>query len=143
MNRSSTRSGVTLIEMLIVVAIVAVVAGVSFPSVASGLDNIRLRSAADAVTGFLNGAMSRVERKEQAVEVVILPQERALVLYSNEPGFTRRLDLPEGIRIEGEEARQFLLLPGGTPPAMNIDIFNQRGTHKLIRIDPVTGVPQS
>jgi prepilin-type N-terminal cleavage/methylation domain-containing protein len=137
------RSGVTLIEMLIVVAIVSLVAGVSFPSVASGLDNVRLRSAADSITGFLNGALSRVERKEQAIEIVIVPQERALVLYSSEPGFTRRLELPEGIKIAGEEAREFLLLPGGTPPAMNIDIYNQRGAHKLIHIDPVTGVPQS
>jgi prepilin-type N-terminal cleavage/methylation domain-containing protein len=137
------KAGVTLIEMLIVVAIVAVVAGVSFPSVASGLDNVRLRSAADSVTGFLNGAMSRVERKEQAIEIVVIPQERALMMYSSEPGFTRRLELPEGIKIAGEEARQFLLLPGGTPPAMGIDIYNQRGAHKIIRIDPVTGVPQS
>ena len=139
----SDRRGVTLIEMLIVVAIVAVVAGVSFPSLASGLDNIRLRSAADSVTGFLNGAMSRVERKEQPIEIVVVPQERALMLYSNEPGFTRRLDLPEGIKIAGDEPRRFLLLPGGTPPAMDIDIFNQRGAHKLIHIDPITGIPQS
>ncbi len=141
--KQGRENGVTLIEMLIVVAIVAVVAGVSFPLVASGLDTVRLRSAADSITGFLNGAMGRVERKEQPIEIVVLPQERALVLYSNEPGFTRRLDLPDGIKITGEEAREFLLLPGGTPPAMNIDIYNQRGTHKLIHIDPVTGVPQS
>ncbi len=86
--------------------------------------------------------MSRVERKEQPIEVVISPKDNALMMYSNEPGFTRRLDMPNGIKIAGEDARQFLLLPGGTPPAMGIDIYNARGAHKIIRIDPVTGVPQ-
>lgn len=135
--------GVTLIEMVIVVAIVAIVAGVSFPSIAAGLDTVKLRSSADSIIAFLNGAMSRVERKEQPIEVVISPKDNALMMYSNEPGFTRRLDMPNGIKIAGEDARQFLLLPGGTPPAMGIDIYNARGAHKIIRIDPVTGVPQS
>lgn len=135
--------GVTLIEMLVVVAIVAVVAGLSFPSVASGLDTIRLRSSSDSIIGFLNGAMSRVERKEQAMEVVVSPRERTITLISSEPGFTRRLEMPDGIKIAGDEPREFMLLPGGTPPAMGIDIYNASGAHKIIRIDPVTGVPQS
>ena len=137
------RSGVTLIEMLIVVAIIAVVAGISYPSVSTGLDSIRLKSAADSVSGFLSAAITRVERRQQPIEVVISPHERALILYSTEPGYTKRLELPQGIQIVGEDARQYLLLPGAAPPQMGIDLFSPRGAHRLVKIDPVTGAASS
>lgn len=133
------RKGVTLLEMLIVVAIIAMIGAIAYPSVSAGLDNIRLKSATDSVTAFLSGALARVERRRQAIEVVISPKENALILYSSEPGYTRRLEMPDGIKISGDEARQFLLLPGGTPPEMGIDLYNTRGAHRVVKIDPVTG----
>lgn len=141
MNPRST-AGVTLIEMLIVMAIIGLIAGISFPSVSAGLESIQLRSAADSIASFLIAAQTRAERRQQAIEVVITPAESTLTLYSSEAGYTRKLALENGIRIVGDQPTQFLLLPGGTPPAVAIDIFNKRGAHKLVRIDPVTGVPQ-
>jgi len=137
-----SRAGVTLIEMLIVMAIIGLIAGISFPSVSAGLESIQLRSAADSIASFLIAAQTRAERRQQAIEVVITPAESTLTLYSSEAGYTRKLALENGIRIVGDQPTQFLLLPGGTPPAVAIDIFNKRGAHKLVRIDPVTGVPQ-
>ncbi len=132
-----------MIEMLIVMAIIGLIAGISFPSVSSGLDSIQLKSAADGVASFLTAAMTRVDRREQAIEVVINPADSSLTLYSSEPGYTRRHALENGIHIVGEQPTQFLLLPGGTPPQITIDLYNRRGNHKLVRIDPVTGVPQT
>ena len=42
------RQGVTLLEMLIVVALIGLLAGISFPSVSAGLETLRLASAASA-----------------------------------------------------------------------------------------------
>ncbi len=143
MNLRRGQSGVTLIEMLIVMAIIGLIAGISFPSVSAGLESIQLRSAADSIASFLNAAQTRAERHEQAMEVVITPADSTLTLYSSEAGYTRKLALENGIRIAGDHPTQFLLLPGGAPPAIAIDIFNRRGAHKSVRIDPVTGVPQT
>jgi len=140
-NRKLSQSGVTLIEMLIVMAIIGVIAGITFPSVASGLDSIQLRSAADGVSTFLTAAMTRADRREQAIEVVISPADNALTLFSSEAGYTRRYALENGIHIAAEQPTEFLLLPGGAPPAVSIDLFNKRGAHKIVHIDPVTGVP--
>ena len=61
--------------------------------------------------------MGRVERKEQAIEIVISPRENALMLYSSEPGFTRRLDLPKGIKIAGDQTLgNFCYSPAARPP---------------------------
>jgi len=41
----NNRRGVTLLEMLIVVALIGLLAGITFPAVTSGIDSLRLNSA--------------------------------------------------------------------------------------------------
>src|ERR1700690_2987429 len=93
------QAGVTLIEMLIVVAIVGLAASISFPSVASGLESLRLTSATDSIVGLLNGAMNRAERRQQAMEVTIPIKDNSLSVSSSEAGFTRQLSMPDGVKI--------------------------------------------
>src|SRR5438067_11608323 len=81
--------GVTLIEMIVVVTIIGLVAAVLTPSMTAGLDSVRMASATDNVASFLNGAVNRVERRQQAIELIVSIKENKLVMYSNEPGFTR------------------------------------------------------
>ena len=146
------RRGVTLVEMVVVVAIIALIVGLSFPAASAGLDNVRMVSAGDSVATFLNAAVNRAERHQQPVELVIFPQEGRLALYSNEPGFTRELKMPEGVGIEAvlpvqeaatpREPRRILFLPGATVPAIGIQLGNRRGAHRVIRLDPMTGFPR-
>lgn len=135
------KRGVTLIEMLMVVAIVGLIAGLTLPSVASGLDSIRLRTAADSVASFLSAAANRAERRQQVMEVILMPKENRIELFSTEPGYARKLEMPAGITISGDEPRRFVIMPGGTAPRVGVELTNKRGGHRLVRIDPVTGVP--
>ena len=137
--------------MLVVMCIVGLIIGVTTPSISAGLDSVRLATATSSVAGFLNAAVTRVERRQQPIEVVILPQENRIVIYSNEPGFTRELKMPDGVMIEsvlpdllsgdpGGE-RRILLLPGATAPAMGVQLANRHGTRRIVRLDPMTGFP--
>ncbi len=63
--KKTNQSGVTLIELLIVLMIIAVIAGVSFPALTSGLSSIRLSSASGSAASFLTSAMNRVDRREE------------------------------------------------------------------------------
>ena len=65
--------GVTIVEMLIVVTIIGLIAGISFPAVTSGIDSLRLASASDSLASFLNGAMNRAERRQDVVEIAGKP----------------------------------------------------------------------
>jgi prepilin-type N-terminal cleavage/methylation domain-containing protein len=153
MNHPS-RAGVTLMELLIVVALISLLVGVSFPTVSAGIDSLRLAGAADSIAAFLNGALNRAERRQEVVEVSIWRQENRLSLRSTAPGFQRELPLPEGIQIvtvlpelpdqfAGETGpRRFLLLPGSTVPRVGIVLANARGARRTVRIDPITGPPQ-
>ena len=43
--------------MMIVLAIIGLIVGITFPAATSGLDSIRLSSAAESVASFLNAAI--------------------------------------------------------------------------------------
>jgi prepilin-type N-terminal cleavage/methylation domain-containing protein len=148
--KSSSR-GVTLIEMLLVVAIVGLLAGISFPAVTSGIDSIRLSSATDSVVSFFNAGLNRAERRQQLIEIAVSKTERSLTMRSSEPGFLRKIELPEGIAIvsilpEGQDekdgGRRFVLYPGGVVPRIGLELANRKGTRRIVRVDPITGVPQ-
>jgi prepilin-type N-terminal cleavage/methylation domain-containing protein len=148
-GRTSSR-GITLLEMIVVVAILGLVAGLSFPAISAGLDSIRMVSATDSVAAFLNAAVTRAERRQQAVELVISSHDNLLAMYSNEPGFVRQLKLPNGIFVEGvlpvsedpSGDRRFLFMPGGAVPGIGIQLANRRDGHRIVRLDPMTGFPR-
>jgi prepilin-type N-terminal cleavage/methylation domain-containing protein len=136
--------GVTLLEMLIVVTIVAVVAGISFPSITSGLDSLRLRSASDSVVSLLNTALDRADRRQQAIEITISPKDNAIIARSADLAFNRRIDLQDPVHISAPtEQRSFLLYPGGTVPGIGIELSNHEGRKRMVSVDPITGVPQA
>lgn len=137
------QSGVTLIEMLIVVMIISIIAGVSFPALTSGLASVRLSSASGSAASFLTAAMNQVERHERASAIVISPMENRLAVYTAASGEKpdKTLQMPQGVSIEGDEPRRFLLLPGGTFPRITLVLRNEKGARRSVRIDPATGVP--
>ena len=151
-NRAAAR-GVTLVEMLVVLTIIGLITSVSAPSISAGLDSVRLASASESISTFLNAAVTRADRRQQAIEVLILPKENRLAMYSNEPGFSRELRMPPGVKIETilpkiddstdlQEGRRVILLPGGTAPGIGVQIANGHGSRRIIRLDPMTGFPR-
>jgi len=146
--------GVTLLELLIVMTIVALLAGLSYPSVSAGLDSMRLRSAGDQVASFLNVAMDRADRKQQVVEIRISPAENALAARSSDLSFDRKAVIPESVRIaaieppvlniaEQDGPRRFLIYPGGTLPRIVIGLVSKDGRKRQVIVDPVTGMPRA
>ena len=140
-----------MVEMVVVVAIIALIVGLSFPAASAGLESVRMVSAADSVATFLNAAVNRAERRQEPVEVVVYAKEARMELYTNEPGFKRELAMPEGVLIEsvsGEEGadpaqpRRILFIPGSTVPGISIQLGNRRNAHRRVRLDPMTGFPR-
>jgi len=134
--------------------IVALLAGLAYPSAVAGLDSLRLRSAASQMASFLNAAMDRAERRQQAVELRISPAEDALGARSADSSFAAAMSLPDSIAIaaiepalanaEGpNQPRRFLLYPGGTLPRLAIELVTREGRRRRVTVDPVTGLPRS
>ncbi len=150
--RLGFRAGVTLIEMMVVVAIIGLMIAISFPSVIAGLDSVRMSSATGTVAAFLNSAVNRAERKQQPVALIISVKDNLIAMYGNEPGSERKLKLPDGVTIQAvlpaidgetpDQPRQMILMPGGTAPAIGILLANEHGTRRIVRLDPMTGYPR-
>ena len=136
--------------MMVVVAIIGLIAGVSIPSVSAGIDSVRLASATNSVAGFLNAAVTRAERRQQPMELVVSIKDNMIALYSNEPGPARVLRMPDGVKIEAvlpqagdsEGLHREILMPGATVPGIGIQLANQRGARRIVRLDPMTGFPR-
>jgi hypothetical protein len=138
-------------EMMVVLAIIALIVAISFPSTVAGLENIRLASGARSVATFMNSAANRAERRQQAIELSVFIKENAVTLESPDPGFVKRLKLPAGISVQAvwpppqeytDEPRHFLFIPGAVPPRIGIEIANRRGNRRIVRLNPITGVAE-
>jgi prepilin-type N-terminal cleavage/methylation domain-containing protein len=148
---SNTR-GITLLEMLLVVTLIGLLGSVTYPAFTSGIESLRLLTASDSVASFLNAALNRAERRQELIELTISRGDSKLALRSTEPGWSEQLDLPDGIRITAvhpeawnqadEDTRRIYFYPGGTAPRIGVEISNRRGVSKIVRVDPVGGVPE-
>jgi len=143
-------AGVTLIEMLVVVAIVGILVSISVPSVSAGLDSVRLASTGDAIASFLNAAVTHAERSEHPV-VVEISLKDGTISADGTDGFARRFQVPQGITMDkvlpdgdGSEGggRQLLIVPGGTAPAIGVEYSNRHGGRRRVQLDPMTGFPR-
>jgi hypothetical protein len=136
--------------MIVVVAIVGLIVGISFPAISSGLDSVRMVSATDSVAALLNSAVTWAERRQRPVELVVSPREGKLAIYSADGVFHRELELPDGILVENvlpaadelEGVRHIMFVPGGAIPGVGIQLVNRRDAHRTVRLDPMTGFPR-
>ena len=144
--------GITLLEMLVVMALVSLMVGISFPAVSAGLESLRLRSASDEVVSFLYTGLTFAERREQVMELRISRATNELSFRNAAGDFHRTLTLPEAVTIShiepmpaGEQAAEasIMLYPGGSFPRVSIELTNRRGAQRVVRIDPVSGTPVS
>jgi type II secretory pathway pseudopilin PulG len=138
-------------EMMVVLAIIALIVGISFPSTIAGMENLRLAAGARSVAAFMNIAANRAERRQQAIELSISIKENTVTMRSAEGTFAKKLDLPPGIAVQAvwpalpeptDEPRRFLFQPGGVPPRIGIEIANRRGGRRIVRLNPITGVTE-
>jgi len=144
-------AGITLVEMMMVVAIIAMIGALAFPAVTSGLETVRLSSASDSIVSFLNAGLTRAERRQTPVEILISIPENKIRIQAVD--MTRELAMPDSIHIikihpelpsaeEEEQVRSIVLYPNGAIPRFGVEIASPKGIHRIVRVDPVTGVPQ-
>ncbi len=145
--------GITLLELLIVVAIIALLSGLSYAPVEAGIETLRLRSASDLVLSFLSASLDRAERKQAVVEVQILPVDNVLLARSADRAFQKRVELPEGMKIaritpeipgaDPRAVRRFLFYPGGAVPQIAVELVNPKGRRRIVSLDPLTGTARA
>ena len=128
------RAGVTLIEMLVVVAIIAVMAGITYPSISAGLDSLRLTSACDSVASLFSEASTYAQRQQEWVEIRVTRTQ----VEATGRKFRRQLNL-SGFNVTPDQV--LFVDPQGTLPGAEMEIRNT-GQSRRVRIDPITGLAE-
>ena len=149
---TSRQAGITLLEMMIVTMLVALIAGISYPSVSSGLDTIRLRSAGDSIVSLLNTSLERANRRQQPVEIQIRASDGTLTARSADLSFVRQVEISRPVFISSilppvpanaGDMRRVIVYPGGGAPQIGVELSTADGRKRVVSIDPITGVSQS
>lgn len=137
--------GFSLFELLIVLVLMGVVAGVIFPTFSGSLENLEMEtSCRDLVTRMKKARSSAIGR--QSVFRIILQKEDSGILkyhYADEYGQSlEEFSLPEGVEV-ADGSRELPLrisfYPNGRSSGAEFTLRNQRGKLLQIKVDPITG----
>lgn len=112
--RGATR-GYSLMELLVVLAVLAVAVAVVAPAVGRTADGVRARAEVASVAAFLRSAREQAVTRRQALEVILDPEARILVL--------RRVGREGDTPVQASRALSPLLRIAADPPAPRVTFF--------------------
>ena len=136
-------AGLSLIELLIVMAIVGLMLGIAYPNVSSGLDGIRLKTNVSRAGAFWAAARQRADRFHEVVQVTVDPKANELRALAAESPWKSAYKFDESIRIAGlQEPVRYLIYPGTPSPQFELRLASTSGGVSGLRVNVLTGVPE-
>jgi prepilin-type N-terminal cleavage/methylation domain-containing protein len=148
------QAGVTLLELIVVMAILSLMLGLVAPRFGTWMDNWKLRSAAERIAQTLRDLRTRAIYEQRYYVVEIGPAEGQASAVSRvrtiEPvsGQVREYTLPVGIRVdEGEEAPscamfRMTVYPSGGMEERTLRLRNQQGREVDVHINLLLSGPE-
>lgn len=143
--RSTLRSdsGVTLVELLVGLAIIALILAIAWPNLTTGIDGIRLRTAVDNIAVFFTEARNMSDRLQTPVQITVLPEEDRLQAVTIDGAWRNVYDLPERIHIlVPREPGAVILFPGTPTPGLRLLLGAEHGPQTGLRFNIFTGVAE-
>jgi general secretion pathway protein H len=130
-----TEAGATLIEMLVVIGILGLVAGLVFPTWSSPLRRVQLYEARSALVAHLRDARADSVRSGDSVTLELSDDGRA---YGWEQS---RAVLPAGVGIDGEPRAITFFADGSSSGG----VLRLKDAHRAltIQIDPASGLTEA
>ncbi len=142
-SRLTSAAGLSLIELLIVMAIVGLMLGIAYPNVSSGLDGIRLKTSISRAGAFWASARQRADRFQEVVQVTVDPAGQELRALAADSAWRDSYKLDPSIRIAGlKEPVHYLLYPGTPSPQFELFLEASSGGRGGLRVNVLTGVPE-
>jgi prepilin-type N-terminal cleavage/methylation domain-containing protein len=152
MKIASDKKAMTFTELMVVIAILAVIGVAATPSILSWRGNVKLRSAADNLKGDLLAAKASAARESSWV-VIEFFGDRYRVFVDNGTGtggakndgllngseaVIRQRKLPSGVSIEPSAfTKTHFNARGTTGAAGTVTLVNSRGDRKMLIISPM------
>ena len=142
----SQEAGVTLLELMIVLAILALAVSLVAPRFGRWSDEWTLRSAAERVAQTLRYARTRALFEQSYYVVEIDPGTHLVRVFNPASGFLRGFALPRGVAVDDGEhppppVMRVLFPPSGVVEERTLWLSNQRGSKFRVHMDFLLGAP--
>ena len=134
------KKGVTLIELIVVMVIIAVGATLMAPSIGKWLPRYRLRSATRDIVSTMRTAQMRAVSYNRSYQVAFTPALGTYVLQRN-PGAVNDgaiQTVPTGISFMCNPVNTVVFNPNSTATGVNVTVSNQQ-SQRTITVAPSSG----
>lgn len=126
-SRLRSERGVSLIDLVFVVAVGAILLAFSAPALKGAFDGQRLIAAADGISSTMAEARREAIRSSRQTTVALDPAARTVTLnaFSDAAGtqaLRRLVALPQGVNFVGATPAAVAFDPLGRPTALPVDI---------------------
>ena len=133
--------GLTLLELVVVLAVLATVTVFALPSIRRGSDGLQLRAGAGRVASLLREARQQAVTQRRPTRVALEPSHRAATLRwdgTDEP--LRRVELPERFRLEATAGGETLAFSArGLARDARWVVAGPGGRRLVVEVHGVTG----
>ena len=134
-------AGLTLVELAVVVAMLAVVAVFALPAVRRGSEGLRLRTGAGRVAALLREARQQAVTHRRPTRADVESRGRGAAFGwedADEP--LRRVELPEQFRVDATGgAERLIFSPRGVTRDVHWVVQGPSGRRLVIEVHGVTG----
>ena len=145
--------GFTLLELLIVMAVLGVLTAVAYPSIGRGMGTLRLRTASREIAAAIRLARSKALREQQAYYLQFDLRKGQVGLSSEDLKYQRSFSLPEGVvfrraALLGEDSgpfstdRVYYFAPNGLGENIEVIIANSHGRQMRIIQNSMVSSPK-
>ena len=134
--------GFTLVELIVVLFIMTLVAGLALPAVGRGVDTLQLRADVAAFSAFLRYARQQAITKREAQEVRVDPDARLLTLAvagAEKERLSRRLSPRIAITAPTTTGWSITFSPQGLSSGASFQLAGPSGRAYQISVHPLTG----
>jgi general secretion pathway protein H len=140
--------GITLLELLVVITLLAIVGALVYPSFGNAISNLRLRGAGREVVAVCRLAKYEAITHRQPFRLAIDLEKNQIGVTDSALRIIKELELPPGVRIfqaqvvseKGPaDASELYFFPNGAAEAGSITLRDDGGRSVKIVIDLLTG----
>ena len=143
------RKGVTLLELIVVMVIIAIMAALAVPNIAAWLPNYRLRTATRDIVSTMRTAQIKAVSTNLEHRVQFNAEAGSYILQRRTTAGTLEPDgvsqtIPSGIRfqeidLDGADDNVAIFNPNSTSTSGHVTLRNKRDTEKRIVLFAATG----
>jgi prepilin-type N-terminal cleavage/methylation domain-containing protein len=145
--RARGEQGVTLLELVVVITIMALMLGLVVPHFGTWMDNWKLRSAAERVAQTIRDARTRAIYEQRYYVVELVPGESRVRMIEPVSGLVREYALPGDVQVDDGEGNspsvvRLLFSPSGGMEERTLRLRNRQHREVDIHLNFLLGAPE-